>query len=131
MKGLDTNLLVRYLTRDDDDQYQKAKAYLEAHCTQNNPCLVNNIVLCELVWVLQSVYKQERSAIISVLEKLLRTKQLSFFDKDAARAALRDFKKSKADFSDCLIGRLNTQAGCNETASFDQATDDLDTFALL
>lgn len=102
MKGLDTNLLVCYLTRDDPDQYRKAKAFLEANCTQDNPCLVNNIVLCELVWVL---HEQEKDAIVNVLEKLLRTKQPSFSDKDAARAALRDFKKSKADFSDCLIGR--------------------------
>jgi predicted nucleic-acid-binding protein len=51
MNGLDTNVLVRYLTRDDPAQYRAAKSFLESACTQEEPGYINAIVLCELVWV--------------------------------------------------------------------------------
>ncbi|ASC69917.1 hypothetical protein XM38_008470 [Halomicronema hongdechloris C2206] len=49
MIGLDTNILVRYLTRDDEQQWQQAADLIQ----QNQPCFIANIVLCELVWVLR------------------------------------------------------------------------------
>jgi predicted nucleic-acid-binding protein len=57
MIGLDTNVLARYLVRDD-------------------PGFINRIVLCELVWVLESAYGYSKDTIVAVLEKLLRTSQL-------------------------------------------------------
>ncbi|HCF30315.1 MAG TPA: twitching motility protein PilT, partial [Cyanobacteria bacterium UBA11049] len=46
--GLDTNVLVRYLIRDDESQWQQASELIES----GQLCFVANIVLCELVWVL-------------------------------------------------------------------------------
>ena len=49
MIRLDTNVLVRYLTRDDPEQYRVAKAFIESTCTQENPGFIGPVVLCELV----------------------------------------------------------------------------------
>jgi predicted nucleic-acid-binding protein len=70
MTGLDTNILVRYLTRDDEPQWQKALEIIR----ENQPCFVSNIVLCELVWVLKSQpYKFSKDRIINTLEMMLQS----------------------------------------------------------
>ena len=66
MKGLDTNVLVRYLTQDDATQYEKAKPYLETNCTTQDPCFINTVVLCELAWVLEAAYRYTKDELIVV-----------------------------------------------------------------
>jgi predicted nucleic-acid-binding protein len=51
VRGLDTNVLVRYLTRDDEQQWQRAEQYINAALAAEETCFISNIVLCELVWV--------------------------------------------------------------------------------
>ncbi|WP_343217846.1 PIN domain-containing protein [Halotia branconii] len=51
MIGLDTNVLVRYLTKDNEQQWQQAVMVIQ----KNQPCFITNIVLCEMVWVLRGV----------------------------------------------------------------------------
>ena len=76
MIGLDTNVLVRYLVQDDPGQSRKATQVIAKRCTRDDPGFVNRIVLCELVWVLESAYGYSKDTIVAVLEKLLRTSQL-------------------------------------------------------
>ena len=56
MIGLDTNILVRYLVEDDAKQASKAAHLIETRCTEDSPGFINRVVLCELVWVLESAY---------------------------------------------------------------------------
>ncbi|WP_228061683.1 hypothetical protein [[Phormidium] sp. LEGE 05292] len=49
MKGLDTNVVLRFLVRDDEQQWQIADRYINEALQANEPCLINNIVLCEVV----------------------------------------------------------------------------------
>lgn len=120
MTGLDTNVLVRYVTRDDPEQYRTAKAFLESTCTPEQPGYVNVIILCELVWVLKGAYDASKEEIIRTLDQVLRTRQLQVQHRDQVRMALEDYRRSTADFADCLIGRLNQDAGCASTVTFDQ-----------
>jgi predicted nucleic-acid-binding protein len=115
MNGLDTSVLIRYLVADDETQAAKAKRYIEA-----DPSYVNCIVLSEVVWVLESGYGYDKDAIIAVLERLLSTHEVEVEDADVASAALHDYRRSTAGFTDCLIGRRNAAHGCNETGSFDK-----------
>jgi predicted nucleic-acid-binding protein len=119
VKGLDTNVLVRYLVQDDLEQWQLAEQYIKKAKANGESCFINNIVLCELVWVLGTSYKLTRDEIIDILEKILRTNTFEFENKVAAWWFVQQMKKGKADFSEYLIGKLNQQAGCTETASFD------------
>lgn len=131
MKGLDTNVLVRYLVQDDPAQSSHASRYIERHCTADDRCLINDIVLCELVWVLESAYGYPKETIAGVLEKLLMTSGFEIADKNTAWAALNDYRAKNADFADCLIGRINHALGCTETVTFDKALKQLDGFKLL
>ena len=131
MIGLDTNVLVRYLVQDDPGQSRKATQVITARCTRDDPGFINRIVLCELVWVLESAYGYSKETIVAVLEKLLRTSQLKIEDTQSAWTSFRMYQKGKADFADCLLGATNRLGGCNETVTFDRAASKLEDFQLL
>lgn len=127
MTGLDTNVLLRYLLRDDPAQAARAARELE----RDERFLIGSVVLCELVWVLETGYGFARAEIGATLEKVLATAQFEIEDKDVALAALDDFRRSTADFSDCLLGRRNRDAGAAETVTFDRGLRGLEGFRLL
>jgi predicted nucleic-acid-binding protein len=119
VKGIDTNILIRYLVRDDPAQFRAAVRFIENDCTEEEPGFVNHIVLVELVWVLERGYKYSRSAIITVLGMLLRTRQLSIEQSDDAASALYEYQNG-ADFADSLIAAANSRGGCEYTATLDR-----------
>lgn len=127
MIGLDSNVLLRYLLRDEPTQAARAARELE----RDERFLIGSAVLCEVVWVLETGYGSSRGEIAATLEKILATAQFEIEDKDLARAALDDFRGSSADFSDCLIGRRNRAAGAAETVTFDRSLRGLAGFRLL
>ncbi|HKB10352.1 MAG TPA: type II toxin-antitoxin system VapC family toxin [Vicinamibacterales bacterium] len=131
MIGLDTNVLVRYLTHDDAAQYARAAAFIEAAVARGEQFLVNSVVLCELVWVLAAAYGYSREEIAAALEQVFATAQFDIERLDDARRALSDFRSTKADFSDALIGRINRSVGAQHTATFDRDLKSLDTFRVL
>lgn len=126
MNGLDTNVLIRYLVADDEAQATTAKRYIES-----GPCYVNCIVLSEMVWVLESAYDYDKEAIATALERLLSTHEVEVEDADVALAALRDYRRSTAGFTDCLIAHRNTSHGCSETGSFDKRAKGIAGFKIL
>ncbi len=116
--GLDTNLLVRYMTQDDLEQWQLAAGLIEA---EGQLCFLANIVLCELVWVLRGKpYQFTRQQISEVLEAMLATPVMEFENRSAVYQALQRMKVGKVDFSDYLIGAIAHQAQCTTTYSFDR-----------
>ena len=117
MIGLDTNVLVRYLTYDDESQWQQASQLIESE----QMCFVANIVLCELVWVLRgNPYKFAKEEILNTLEMMLQSPTFEFENRSIVYQALQRAKQGRADFSDYLIGAIATHAGCQETVSFDR-----------
>ena len=131
MIGLDTNVLVGYLTQDDSAQFAKAAAFIDAASERDEQFLVNTPVLCELVWVLATVYDYSREEIAQALEQIFATAQFEIERLDEARQALGDFRSSKADFSDALIGRINRSLGAKHTVTFDRDLKAVETFRLL
>lgn len=85
MIGLDTNVLVRYFTHDDEQQWQQATELIEGE----NQCFITNIVLCELVWVLRGYpYKLGKNKILNALETMLHTPVFEFENRSAVYQAL-------------------------------------------
>ncbi|AZE71866.1 hypothetical protein C4K00_1623 [Pseudomonas synxantha] len=118
MIGLDTNVLVRYVTQDDPIQSAKASELIES-LTTASPGFISLVSVVELVWVLQSCYQSAKSDVVTVLETLLRTRELTVEHAEVIWQALRRFVANKADFADCLIERCAHAAGCEYTATFD------------
>ena len=76
MKGLDTNVLVRYLTQDHQKQAQLAAREIEGAAAKGEKLAIQPLVLCELVWVLESAYDFHKPQIVAVLDSIMRTAQL-------------------------------------------------------
>lgn len=119
MIGLDTNVLVRYLTQDDPVQCPAATQLLES-LTAEEPGFVSHLVLVETVWVLESCYAAEAMRIATVLETLLSVESIVVDEPEVAWRALRQFKPRGGDFADTLISALCRRAGCATVYSFDR-----------
>jgi len=128
VKAIDTNILARYLRDDDPEQSRRAHQYVQAAVRRGEPLYVNHIVLAELVWILSSVYEHTKDEIVNVIEVLTLTDAFEIEDRASVAGALDDYKASKADFADCLIGRRNLVAGCESTLSFDRRLKPLESF---
>ncbi len=131
MKGLDTNVIVRYLVQDDPQQAAQATRFIEQHCTDTSPCFINHITLCELTWVLERCYDQDRADLVIVIEHLLQVQQLEVMHPHIVWQALKDYKQSNADFSDHLLARVNEAQGCEFTATFDKKAGTQPAFEML
>jgi predicted nucleic-acid-binding protein len=119
--ALDTNVLVRFLVEDDPGQGRRAKALLQKAVDSSAPCLVSDVVLCELVWVLQTSYKLDRKEIGQVLERLLRAQHLTYSAADRLSRAAGAYGSGRGDYADYLIRELAREAGCEAVATFDRA----------
>ncbi len=131
MQGVDTNVLVRYLVQDDPVQSAKAAQLIEQEDSEEVSFFINAIVLCELVWVLESAYDYPRSLIVKVLEQILKTKQFHIHEPDLLWRALSGYKNNGADFADHYIASLNHSHGCDNTVTFDKKAAKIDDFKLL
>jgi len=121
MKGLDTNILVRYLTEDDPRQAAAAVKEIEGAGKKGEKLVVQPLVLCELAWVLESAYDVGKKELLDVFERILRTAQFEIPWKDLVWRSLADYRAGRGDFSDHLLGRLNEDEGASVTITFDRA----------
>jgi predicted nucleic-acid-binding protein len=119
MIGLDTNIVVRYLTHDEAAQTASAVRLIDS-LSQDSPGFLSLIVIVELVWVLEVSYHFKKNEIEHVLDTLLRSKELVIERAEIVWQALRKFSASRADFADCLIERCGHAADCQSTFTFDQ-----------
>ena len=120
MIGLDTNVLVRYLTEDDPAQARRAAALIATAVSRRERCFIGPIVLCELAWVLRGAYDVSKADLVETLDRLMATAQFQIGDRDVVRAAIEAYRKGPADFPDYLIGALHRAEGCGRTATFDR-----------
>lgn len=121
MRGLDTNVLVRFLLRDDRDQAEIAKAAIDRAVAGGEPLVVGLLTLMELEWVLRSSGGLDKASIVRAIERLLAYRDLLFESEDAVEQALYWFQNSKADFADCLMIAQYRRTGCSTMLTFDAA----------
>lgn len=128
MLGIDTNVLVRFLVRDDETQFEKARRLIKREVAAGRRVFVNQLVLMETEWVLRSRYDLPKSQIIAALSRLLEAADLQLEDEPSIEEALFIWKDAAADFADCLIGAKNRRMGCRATATFDVKASKLSGF---
>jgi predicted nucleic-acid-binding protein len=117
--GIDTNVFVRYLVRDDPQQFEKARRLIKRESGRNEPVLVSLLVLLETEWVLRSRYGLSKPEILSAFSAMLDVTDLTIEDEPSVEHALYSWKDSGAEFADCLIDARHRRLGCQATATFD------------
>ncbi|MGD0871022.1 MAG: type II toxin-antitoxin system VapC family toxin [Bryobacteraceae bacterium] len=115
MRAVDTNVLVRLITRDDSRQAASAESFIE------KGAWVSVLTLAEAMWVLASVYKLNPKSLARALEMLLNHRDLVLQDPETVAEALELFRARPAlGFSDCLMLQLARKAGHLPLGTFDR-----------
>jgi predicted nucleic-acid-binding protein len=120
MTGLDTNVLVRYLTQDDAKQAAQATQLIENTLTVASPGFISLVVLTELYWVLGNVYSVTGPEWLDTLDDLLASQRMQLEQREVVQGAVQACRSSKAGFVDALIAQVANAAGCVQTVSFDK-----------
>lgn len=131
MIALDTNVLVRYIVRDDHRQTAAATRLIESECSAEDPGVVTLVVLCELVWVLDRGYGYGRDEIAFVLRRVLAADDLRSERSELAWRALNEYEAGKADFADLVIGLSGREERATVTYTFDRRAATSDLFRLI
>ena len=131
MIALDTNVLVRCVVRDDAAQARRAKAVIDDCALEGEACLVTNIAICELEWVLEEVYRASRADVAAAVRTILSTPPFVVEDAALVTRALNAYVRGKADLSDYLLGAVGADAGARTTHTFDRALRNSEGFTLL
>lgn len=120
MIGLDTNILVRYFTQDNEVQAQIVENIIENYGNSPNSLFINNIVMCELVLVLEKGYKYSKEQVALVINQMLSTEEFAFEKQELLWLALNEYVQNKSDYSDALIGLINKSSNYPTTITFDE-----------
>lgn len=131
MKGLDTNVLVRYLVSDDVAQMKRAISIVKDAVRNDEKLYLNLVVICETVWVLETAYGIAKPEIVGALRKVFSTKQFSFQEKEILWKALDEYTNHAVDFADSVIGFVNIKNDCSTTHTFDRSLRKLKSFSVL
>ena len=121
MTALDTNVLVRFLVRDDAAQCDATTRRIKAIVAAEDSVFIPDVVLVETVWVLRRSYRFDRNAIASVVGELVESREVRFADTGAVQRSLEAFQAGRGDFSDYLIREQARGAGCLAVLTFDEA----------
>lgn len=119
MIGLDTNVLVRYIVADDDEQYEAAHRAMAA-LSPESPGFITQVALVELYWVLSRSYRLPRQTCLRVIRGLVETAELEFDDGEGVVRAL-SLAESGADFADAMIHGALELFGVDRAITFDRA----------
>lgn len=128
--GIDTNVIARYIVRDDPEQAEKADEIFDK-CSSINPVLINQIVLVELIWVLKRLYKYSKIDIITILELILFNNEIKVMNEEEAQLALIQYESGIADFSDYYLAEINKNNDCELTFTFDKKAAKSSNFKLI
>ena len=131
MKALDTNILVRFLVRDDQEQSERVYRHFKAAEADRALFFVSIPVLLELIWVLDSVYEIARYDILNAIEELLLLPIVSFDGQPAIRRFIAEARNNNLDLSDLLIACDAELSGCDKVLTFDKKAAKSELFTLL
>ena len=118
MTGLDSNVLLRYLTQDDAAQAARATRLIERELSERAPGFISLVVLVETCWVLKRIYGVTPAEISTTVRDLLDTRQLTIERRAAVARALE--RAGAGNVTDALIADIALDAGCSRVVTFDR-----------
>ena len=131
MIALDTNVIVRFLVRDDEKQAQIVYALFKQAESAREAFFVPLPVVLETIWVLESAYDKSRKEILESFDELKSMPILEFEEAQVLQDLLSEGRKSNADLSDLLIALAAQSCGCSGGITFDKKASKFPFFRLL
>jgi predicted nucleic-acid-binding protein len=131
MIGLDTNILVRFLTQDDPVQSSRARQIIERQLTEENRGFVSLATMFETAWVLEKIYKLSDREVAETIKGILQIETLFIQNEQEVYTAMVILQTGRGSFADALINALGLWAGCDSTLTFDRKASRLQGFELI
>jgi predicted nucleic-acid-binding protein len=131
MKAIDTNVLIRFLVRDDDQQADRVYRLFKKVESAKEALFVPLAVVLETVWVLESVYNIPRQEILDSIDALILMPMLEFQAQSAIISFVSSARETGIDLSDLLIAHSAKFSGCECTLTFDKQASGFGLFELL
>ncbi len=131
MKAVDTNILIRFLTGDDQQQAQKVYAVFKAAEREKEELFVSLLVMLEMIWVLESAYGISRADILNAIDDLTRMPIFKFERPSVLQQLLRAAPQNTHDLSDLLIAQSAKENGCKTVLTFDKKASKFNLFELV
>ena len=131
MIALDTNVIVRFLVRDDETQAMAAFRRLKKAERDRERLFVPLVVALETIWVLDSAYGKSREEVLDSIQAMRRMRVLAFEQDDVIGRLVSEGRHGKADLADILIALSAQSSGCDGGLTFDRAAAKLPFFRLL
>jgi len=120
MYGLDTNVLIRYLLRDDPAQAEQARVAIDNAVQSGEPAVVSLLTMLESEWVLRSCASIDKRTVIITFRMLLETRDIMIEQEETLEEALYLYENNSADFADCLMAARYARLGCSAMLTFDR-----------
>ena len=131
MKGIDTNILIRFLIGDEELQAKKVYNIFKKAEAEKNELFVPLLVILELIWVLESVYEISRTEILDVISELILMPILKFENQSALRKFTHAAQGNGYDLSALLIVYSAKVQGCETVITFDKKASRFNLFELV
>jgi predicted nucleic-acid-binding protein len=129
--ALDTNVLVRFLVKDDDYQASVVYRLFKQAEDRQQPLFVPLLVVLETIWVLQSVYAITDEAIVPAINQLLQMPVLKFEGQSAIQGFIASAQDGQYGLADLLIAHSAKLSSCQQVFTFDKKAASFKYFQLL
>jgi predicted nucleic-acid-binding protein len=130
MKGIDTNIIVRFLVGDDEQQAKTVYNIFKKTETNKNELFVPLLVILELIWVLDSAYEVSREDILQSISELLLMPILKFQHQSVLQLFIQSAQRNRYDLSDLLIACCAKVQGCETVLTFDKKASKFSLFEM-
>lgn len=123
---LDTNILLRYLTRDDEAKARQSLALLQRVERGEEQVETSTIVVFETVYILQRLYRVSRAQIGSLVGNIIQMPGVRLPGKNLCLTALGFYVDHNISFADAYHAVLMRSRGIAEIYSWDKDFDKLE-----
>ena len=131
MIAVDTNIVVRFLVREDEKQAELARKRLKQAEENRERLLIPLVVILETIWVLESAYDKTRAEILDAIRAMRQMPVFEFQSNEIVERLLADGADYNADLADILIAESARAFGCESGITFDKGAAKLPFFRLL
>lgn len=131
MNGIDTNILLRFLLKDDEQQAALAYSLFKQVEQRGEKLFVPIIVVLEMIWVLESAYDISRQEIVASISDLLSMPILAFETQPAVQMFVVSTQQNNFDLSDLLLAHSAAYSHCEKVYTFDKKASKFNLFELL
>ncbi len=122
-KFIDTNIFLRYLTRDDPSRYEKCREILKKGVEGKIGLVTSEMVIAELIWTLLSYYKVSKADIVEKISVIVSTENLYIPEKDIIMDAVILYSRKNIDYIDAYNAVFMRYHDFQDIYSYDRDFD--------